>query len=152
MNPTHTSLPADRRSRAVTFLVAALVMGVVFSYGFYKLKEPKSDKYLRVALVQANVVAEDNMPLAEQAKHLRAYEVLTKEAASRDPDLIVWPASSLPAPIEYSRLVRYNVRRIVRETGSYILMGGAGPVLDFNWVITLRSRAVRRACVPQRVN
>jgi apolipoprotein N-acyltransferase len=126
LNPTHTSLPAERRSWVVTFLAAVLLLGVVFSYGFYKLKEPESGKHLRVALVQANVVAEDKMPLAEQAKHLQAYEVLTREAASSDPDLIVWPASSLPAPIEYSRLVRYNVRRIVRETGTYILMGGAG--------------------------
>jgi apolipoprotein N-acyltransferase len=42
------------------------------------------------------------------------------------PDLIVWPASSLPAPITASRLVRYTVAKLVRETGSYLLAGGAG--------------------------
>jgi apolipoprotein N-acyltransferase len=96
------------------------------NYGFYKLTQPESGEHLRVALVQANVVAEDKMPLADQAKHLRAYEVLTKDAASRDPDLIVWPATSLPAPIQSSRLVRFTVRRVVRQAGAYVLVGGAG--------------------------
>jgi apolipoprotein N-acyltransferase len=38
----------------------------------------------------------------------------------------VWPASSLPAAISVSRLVRYTIVQLARETGSYLLVGGAG--------------------------
>jgi apolipoprotein N-acyltransferase len=64
------------------------------------------------------------MSLADQATHLRAYEGLTREAARQRPDLIVWPSSSLPAPITSSRLVQFTLDRLARETGAYLLVGG----------------------------
>ena len=66
------------------------------------------------------------MPYADQKKHLKVYDHLTKVAAGTMPDLIVWPASSLPAPISASRVVRNTVVKLARETGSYLLAGGAG--------------------------
>jgi apolipoprotein N-acyltransferase len=102
------------------------MLAFTFFYGWHKLVVPENAKQLRVALVQANVLTRDNMPVVDQEKHLRAYEGLTREAAVSRPNLIVWPASSLPAPIRYSRLVNFNVRRLAIETKSYLLVGGAG--------------------------
>ena len=56
-----------------------------------------SDGHIRVAIVQANVMAKNNMAPAEQREHLSAYRQLSLEAAKKLPDLIIWPASSLPA-------------------------------------------------------
>ena len=97
-----------------------------FSYGWYKLATQGNGKQLRVALVQANLLTWDNMTAVDQQKHLQGYEALTREAAVSRPDLIVWPASSLPAPIRYSRFVNFSVRRLAIETKSYLLVGGAG--------------------------
>ena len=51
---------------------------------------------------------------------------LTQEAAQQKPDLIVWPATSLPGPPQINRLVGYTVRDIARSAGAYLLVGGAG--------------------------
>ncbi len=107
-------------------LAVVLSLTTVLSYGWYRLDAPESNKRLSVALIQANVLTRDNMPYAEQKEHLEAYKRLTEEAAKRKPDLIIWPASSLPEPINASRLVRHTVRRLAREIGSYFLVGGSG--------------------------
>jgi apolipoprotein N-acyltransferase len=66
------------------------------------------------------------MPFAEQVAHLEAYDRLTRQAAEARPDLIVWPSSSLPAPVSGSRLIQWAIPKIARETDAYLLVGGAG--------------------------
>lgn len=103
-----------------------LALGFSMTYGWFKLTEPENDHRIRVALVQPNLIAGDGMRLAEQAEHMRVYSQLSSDAARQKPDLIVWPSSSLPAPLNFSRLVRYHVMNLARATGSYLLVGGAG--------------------------
>jgi apolipoprotein N-acyltransferase len=95
-------------------------------YGWQHLAAPQSDKRIRVALVQANVLARAGMNPLEQLEHMGAYQQLTREAAKSRPDLIVWPASSLPAAISASRVVKVTLEELARETGTYLLVGGAG--------------------------
>ncbi len=110
---------------ANTVLVAVAV-GLSLGYGWYKLSLTPSQEHLRVALVQANILVRDKMPIAEQAEHMRIYERMTREAVREGPKLVVWPSSCLPAPIASSRLVRYSLARLARETGCYLVVGGAG--------------------------
>jgi apolipoprotein N-acyltransferase len=83
-------------------------------------------RHIRVALIQANVVARNQMPMKDQEQHLRAYLVLTGNVAKLKPELIVWPSSSLPASIVGSRLVKYTIEGLARGTGAHLLVGGAG--------------------------
>jgi apolipoprotein N-acyltransferase len=110
-------------------LMIALALGFTFFYGWHRLSEADSTRYLRVALIQANLLARNYMPVKEQVVHLNMYRQLTVKALQERPDLIVWPASSLPAPIS-SRLVRFVTARLARETGSYLLVGGSGHEKD----------------------
>jgi apolipoprotein N-acyltransferase len=111
---------------AVRFALPLAALALTFGYGRVRLGEQPSGERLRVAIVQANVLTHDNMSLAEQAAHLGAYGRLTREAAKKEPDLVIWPASSLPAPLNSSMLVRLLVGRLVKETGCHFLVGGAG--------------------------
>ena len=104
----------------------AIFMAFNLAYGWHRLNKTAGDRFIRVAVVQANVVTEDRMNLARQVAHLRPYKELTGEVAKGKPDLIVWPASSLPAPMNSSRAVRLTVKKLARETGAYLLVGGAG--------------------------
>jgi apolipoprotein N-acyltransferase len=114
-----------RKKLIILLLFVAVPLVFTFSYGWYKIGKSESSRHLRVALVQANVLARNYMPLPDQVKHMRAYERLTREAGEKKPDLIVWPASSLPALIS-SDLVQSTLKRLTHETGAYLLVGGAG--------------------------
>ena len=104
-----------------------VVCSVIFSlaYGWYRLGTHERSEHLRIALVQANVLARNNMPIIQQVEHLRVYEKLTKEAARERPAIVIWPSSSLPAPI-VSRVVRFTITRLAPGIGTYLLVGGAG--------------------------
>ncbi len=107
-------------------LAVAGCLALSLGYGYFRLAEAEPTDHLRVAIVQANRVPGDRMTPADQKTHLRAYEALTRDAASSRPHLIVWPASSLPAPLSSSRLVQFILWRLADETKAYLLVGGAG--------------------------
>jgi apolipoprotein N-acyltransferase len=75
--------------------------------------------------VQANVTTRNGMSVAEQMRHLTAYEELTKVASAQKPDLIIWPASSRPGPLSYW-MIGMIVSDIAGRAGAPLLVGGAG--------------------------
>lgn len=109
----------------VSLIAVIVLISLTLFYGQQNIKLQEGDGHIRAALVQANVMAKDNMPPAERSEHLKAYHKLSLEAAEKKPDLIIWPASSLPAEFR-SRVVRRTVQRIARESNTYLLVGGAG--------------------------
>jgi len=119
---------SNRESRLTPLFygaVAALVLGTVLLYGQVKVGNyPSSDK-LRVALVQPDIYLRDDMTFEERSEHLRIYSEFTRKAAQGDPDLIVWPASSLPDSLA-SRLVKVQLRQLLKEINTPLLVGGSG--------------------------
>jgi len=105
--------------------VAALGLGSVLLYGQMKPGMKSSGGKLRVALVQPNIYLRDNMTFEERSGHLRIYSEFTRKAAEGDPDLIVWPASSLPGPLA-SRLVKVQIRKLLEDVNIPLLVGGSG--------------------------
>jgi apolipoprotein N-acyltransferase len=116
----------NRRVWITHILAVTFVLMFMLFYGWYRLAEKDSNEHIRMAIVQSNVQIENNMSVDEQVEHLRVYEQLTLEASKSKPDIIIWPASSLPAPINSSRLVRYKMKQIANEVDTYLLVGGAG--------------------------
>jgi len=110
----------------ISALLTSIALVFTFSYGWYQLAQPMNGNSFLVALVQPNMITRDFMTFAEQDKQLREYDRLTREAAREKPALIVWPASSLPAPLNSIQLVQDTLRQITHETGAYLLVGGAG--------------------------
>lgn len=107
-------------------LALGLVLAATLLFGWYRIApETPASAHLRVALVQANVIARNGMSAGEQVKHLAAYGRLTSDAAKHGPDLIVWPSSSLPGPISFW-MVRLYVGDVAQRAGAPLLVGGAG--------------------------
>ncbi|MBP2674170.1 MAG: lnt [Deltaproteobacteria bacterium] len=109
-----------------------IVLGVVAAtlvYGYLSRSAPAGDRRIRVALVQANTIPKDDMPYAEVKRHLERYNLMTREAAKEKPDLIVWPASSLPAPLS-NLLVRFSLIEIQQMVRIPLLVGGSGREKD----------------------
>ena len=120
---------ADARHDAVRWAplaVIPLAVAVTLGYGWYRLATPSATSgQLRVAIVQANIVTRANMSVPDQFRHLSAYMRLSRVTAASKPDLIIWPSSSLPAPLA-SVPVHLFVARVAQETGAHVLVGGAG--------------------------
>jgi apolipoprotein N-acyltransferase len=119
-------LAARARHWRAQSLAAGLVVAGSLLYGWYELSadtEPGGE--LRVALVQANVTARNKMTVQEQMRHLASYERLTNLAAAENPDLIIWPSSSLPGPITFW-MIRLFVSDVAHQAGAALLVGGAG--------------------------
>jgi apolipoprotein N-acyltransferase len=130
VNQLASQLPDASRLRAWHWpaqgAAVAVVLAATLTYGWYKLAAtPEPSAHLRVAMVQANVTARSKMSVAEQMKHLSAYERLTREAAKEKPELIVWPSSSLPGPMSFW-MIRLYVNQVAHGAGVPLLVGGAG--------------------------
>jgi len=110
---------------APQLLLLLLIVGGALTYGRIALETPEGGEHLRVAVVQANRLARDDMSFEEQKEHLRVYGKITRQAAAEKPDLVIWPSASLPGP--YAQMaVRLLVGGTARAAGAHLLAGGAG--------------------------
>ena len=129
VNQLASHLPDLLARRPVRWRAQAAVAGVVLAaallYGWRQLSLERTGERLRVAVVQANLMAHNKMSLQEQMRHLAAYEKLTRAVAAQKPELIVWPSSSLPGPISFW-MIRLFVSDVAHRAGAPLLVGGAG--------------------------
>jgi apolipoprotein N-acyltransferase len=123
-----TVLPSMLRQKSVLIplVTSGIVMLAVLVYGLQKKALPTSVGSIRAAVVQANVLAVDTMSAEEKTAHLHAYKKLSLEAAKEKPEVIFWPASSLPGELFRSKDIQKTVVSVARETEAYLLAGGAG--------------------------
>jgi apolipoprotein N-acyltransferase len=117
--------PAGRRAAvAVTLVVVA-----VLAYDGWAWTRPATDaRTLRVALVQPDVPLAVKHDPGSAGRQWRTLVDLTRRAAERDPDLIVWPESARPHPLiheldrpESLRMV--EVQALARQVGVPLLVG-----------------------------
>ena len=128
VSPDRNIFPASSMIDKNPGIITVFILFFIIFYSLIKLA-PQDDNTagsIRVALVQGNVLVDNGMSSEEQKAHLDVYKGLTGKAARQKPDLIVWPATSLPGPPRTNRLVGYTVRGIATSSGTYLLVGGAG--------------------------
>jgi apolipoprotein N-acyltransferase len=127
INKEEVTIPRESGAKwVISVVTVSVALLLTLSYGWYQLTQPESGNSIPVALVQPNMITRDLMPVADQVKQLQEYGRLTQIAAREKPALIVWPASSLPAPLNTSKLVQESLKRLTHQTGTYLLVGGAG--------------------------
>jgi len=86
---------------------------------------------VRVGIAQASLkswltVEQLNVPLTleQQSSELSAYAMLTRQAAARGAQVVIWPESAVPGYLEYESAVRQGVTSLARELGIWMLVGG----------------------------
>jgi apolipoprotein N-acyltransferase len=80
-------------------------------------------RQVRVALIQGNIPQEQKWDAAHAAGILNTYLTLTREAAAKGAQLVIWPESSTPFPFLDDRAGGERIRALVRETGIELLLG-----------------------------
>jgi apolipoprotein N-acyltransferase len=117
---------AGKAHLMIPSVISLGVLTLALGYGWYVLAKSDTNGSIRVAVIQGNLLIRRGMTSREEFAHLRTYQRLTQEAAKLRPDLIVWPDSSLPGSIKANRMLSLTFRRIVIDSGAYLLTGGTG--------------------------
>jgi len=111
----------SRKLRVVSISMALLLATV--SYGLWRLRQPLHGETLRVAVVQGNVPQEEKWEPGFQEQILARYEALTREAATTEPDLIIWPETAVPGLLPVEGWLLERVQQLARSVGRPLLVG-----------------------------
>ena len=125
---TALAYAAVSRSARSTFVVAATaaVVIAVTLWGDRRLENGRlisEGRQVRVALVQGNIPQDQKWDDAYAEAILNAYLSLTREAAAKGAQLVIWPESSTPFPFLDDKAGGERIRAMVRETGVELLLG-----------------------------
>jgi apolipoprotein N-acyltransferase len=80
-------------------------------------------RQVRVALIQGNIPQDQKWDAAHADGILNTYLSMTREAAGRGAQLVIWPESSTPFPFLDNKAGGERIRALVRETGIELLLG-----------------------------
>ncbi len=106
-------------------VVAAMLAGVTF-WGQRRLENDvlvRQGRPVRVALVQGNIPQDEKWDAAHAGPILETYLTMTREAAGKGAQLVIWPESSTPFPFVDDKAGGERIRALVRETGIELLLG-----------------------------
>ena len=112
-------------STAVVGVVAAALIAVTL-WGHWRLENgglEQNGRQVRVALIQGNIPQDQKWDDAYAGAILNAYLSLTREAAAKGAQLVIWPESSTPFPFLDDKIGGERIRALVRETGIELLLG-----------------------------
>jgi apolipoprotein N-acyltransferase len=111
------------------FYAIIAVTGVLLSfaliYGYIRISEPIEGKEIKMSLVQGNIEQEKKWDLRYAGYIMKTHFELTKEGAKDHPDLIVWPESVTPRPINRDPNISLKISELVNDTKTPLLLGSS---------------------------
>ena len=109
--------------------IAGAVIAVLITYlwGFHQVQTlgSKEKDMLTVSLIQGNIPQNQKWDSGSRKMIMERYHDLTLKASNENPDLIVWPESSIPGDLMKDFLIHQSVMKIIRETGLPLLLGSS---------------------------
>lgn len=119
--------PVDKRQALHAAILPIGLIAVCLVYGTLRIgamddamREALSP---RVAVVQGNIDQARKWDPAFQIGTTKKYVGLTRSAAARQPDLVVWPETATPFYFEASPKLTRLVTDAVRQAGTHLLVG-----------------------------
>jgi apolipoprotein N-acyltransferase len=110
----------------LTFGVTAAALVSITIWGSRRLEANElisQGRPVRVALIQGNI-PQDQKWDERQADNIRnTYLAMTREAAEKGAQLVIWPESSTPLPFMDDKAGGERIRGVIRDTGIELLLG-----------------------------
>jgi len=126
--------PVEKRLVLKTSTFAVAMIGLTMIYGSLRIKAMDADQThastALVAVVQGNIDQARKWDPAFQIGTTKKYVALTREAALRQPDLVVWPETATPFYFGASPKLTQLVIDTVRQAGVYLLVGSPSVQLN----------------------
>ena len=143
--------PTGRVLRWEIPLAAILMMGTLF-YGHYRLSnislETDETKKINAAVIQGNIDQSLKWNPQFQAQTVLTYERLTQSTFSFEPQIIVWPETSLPFFFQNNRDFVPLIFSLSKKSGATLIFGSPafkrtkGHVEFFNRAYMIEPRAL----------
>ncbi len=105
--------------------VAAILFFSNLCFGTVKMLLPvdQTRETVRVAVIQGNIDSHEKWGPDSVLRTREAYERLTLEAAEQGAELIIWPETVFPAPLNTSIVTRAFLSGLAKETDATLLIG-----------------------------
>ncbi len=107
----------------IPLIVTTLIVFLVLAYGNLRLKNIYTGEKIKVAVIQGNIPQTKKWDYKFRFEILNKYETLTKEALKDNPDLIVWPETSVPGFLEEDRDLSERIKALVKYVNKPMLFG-----------------------------
>ncbi len=123
----HGSWMIGKKQNAIfSYLFSCSFLFLSLIYGYSRLHPPTTHHpppTLKVSVIQGNIPQELKWDPSARVYILNKYEQLTKEAATKNPDLIVWPEASCPGLLGEDNSVFQEIFSFARNTKIPLLIG-----------------------------
>jgi len=120
------ALLVDGRRRARVLVVSAALVFGVGAWGTWRIRDDaltREGTPLRVGLVQGNIAQEEKWDPAQARRIFTTHIAMTREAAAKGAEYVLWPESSTPFMFEEDREGGDAMRALAREVQVPILFG-----------------------------
>ena len=104
-----------------------IVAFFTLAYGQYRLagdrNMPGAKKSIKVAIIQGNIDQSVKWNPAYQQKTVDTYRRLTRSTSNFEPELIVWPETSMPFFFQDNMKISHQVLEIAVDSGANLIFG-----------------------------
>ena len=119
---------ASRKRSIVAMTATAAVLLLAHGYGWMRLSDINPGchrELLRVALVQGSF--DQDLPLTEDytRKVMEVYSILTHSVARFNPQLVVWPETTIPGDFPTEHRLWEQISTLAKERKADLLVGGS---------------------------
>jgi apolipoprotein N-acyltransferase len=114
------------RYEYVTFFTVTILFILAGLYGIFTSPTGGEGESFKVAVVQGNVEVRQSHDRIIRNQIFNIYEDMTLEAAESRPDIIVWPAASVPGGIPYNTRLVKKLADLAVRTKTHLLVGSSG--------------------------
>ena len=117
--------PALARPPVGALITAALLLVATWLYGLSVIGESVRGERIAAALVQTSFPRDRKWDPAARRSIIERQEELTRTAAEKAPQLIVWPETAVPGDVEHHAPLRQRVAQAAREAKTPLLVGSS---------------------------
>jgi apolipoprotein N-acyltransferase len=114
------------RTLAAAAGAAILAIAVTAAWGAQRIADGRLTREgtpIRVGLIQGNIPQDEKWSAARAAGIFRTYLTMSREAAARGAQFIIWPESATPFPFQDDPAGGDEIRRLAAETRTTVLFG-----------------------------